>query len=192
MSFSEYKTVEKEILDQPQTPALGWRFEPGDKVSLNYRAGDEQEMLLIPILRDALKALNPGLITAHARAERVISRLRMLRDNREWMSWLRGEQTIKFEDEELAHPVRLVDFDDPAANDFLSTNQVWIQGDERRRPDILLYLNGIPVVDMEAKTAARGHVDWAEGREAMSPLRPGDPAALCLELLLRRRERAAG
>jgi type I restriction enzyme R subunit len=163
MSFTEYKTVEKEILDCFRTADLSWRFEAGNQVTANYRAGDEQEMLLAPILRTKLKDLNPGLITSDERADTVISRLRMLRDNREWLSWIRGEQTIKFEAQDSERNVRIVDFANVDANDFLATNQVWIQGTERRRPDILLYLNGIPVVDIEAKTAARGHVDWAEG-----------------------------
>ena len=93
----------------------------------------------------------------------MIVRLRALRDNQEWISWLRGEKTMKFGPDEKAQTIRLIDFEYPDRNDFLASNQVWIQGIERRRPDILLYINGIPVVDIEAKTAARGHVDWAKG-----------------------------
>jgi type I restriction enzyme R subunit len=68
-----------------------------------------------------------------------------------------------FGPDEKSENITLIDFDDPSANDYLASNQVWIQGIERRKPDILLYINGIPVVDIEAKTASRGHVDWAEG-----------------------------
>jgi len=163
MSFTEYKTVEKEILDNLTGKDLRWRYLPGDRVTAEYRAGDEQEMLLIPLLRQALCKLNPSVITNVERADLVITRLRMLRDNREWLSWLRGEQTMSFAVGENARNIRLVDFDNPDTNDYLCTNQVWIQGVEHRRPDILIYLNGIPIVDIEAKTAARGHIDWAEG-----------------------------
>jgi len=163
MSFTEYKTVEKEIIDNLCGDELRWRYLPGDSVTAQYRGGDEQEMLLIPLLRSQLKKLNPGVITSDERADLVITRLRMLRDNREWLSWLRGEQTMSFAVGENARNINLVDFDDLGANDCLCTNQVWIQGVEHRRPDILLYLNGIPIVDIEAKTAARGHIDWAEG-----------------------------
>ena len=120
-------------------------------------------MLLIPVLRERLKLLNPGVVVDDDRADMVIIRLRALRDNQEWISWLRGEKTMTFGPDEKAQTIRLIDFDGPDQNDFLASNQVWIQGIERRRPDILLYINGIPVVDIEAKTAARGHVDWAEG-----------------------------
>jgi type I restriction enzyme R subunit len=163
MSFTEYKTVEREILDTLASPELGWRYIHGEQLTAKYRGGDEQEMLLIPVLRERLKTLNPRVLVDDDRTNMVITRLRALRDNQEWISWLRGEQTMKFGPEESAQTIRLIDFNDPDRNDFLASNQVWIQGIERRRPDILLYINGIPVVDVEAKTAARGHVDWAEG-----------------------------
>ena len=163
MSFTEYKTVEKEIIDNLIGNELRWYYLPGDRVTAQYRGGDEQEMLLIPLLRSQLKKLNPAVITTDERADLVITRLRALRDNQEWLSWLRGQQVMKFAVDENAKNVKLIDFENPDANDFLCTNQVWIQGVERRRPDILLYVNGIPVVDIEAKTAARGHIDWAEG-----------------------------
>jgi type I restriction enzyme R subunit len=163
MTFTEYKTVEKEILDCLQGKELGWRYEPGDDVSAKYRSGDEQEMLLIPILRKKLKELNPGVITDDERANIVIQKLRALKDNQEWIQWLRGEKTYKFAQDEPSRNIHLIDYANPANNDFLATNQLWIQGIERRRPDILLFVNGIPVVDIEAKTASHGHVDWAEG-----------------------------
>jgi type I restriction enzyme R subunit len=163
MSFTEYKTVEKEILEELQKPELGWRYEEGDVVTRQYRHNDEQEMLLIPILRQKLKLLNPDAITSDERADVVITRLRALRDNQEWLAWLRNEKTMQFAQDEKHHTIRLVDYDTIKQNDFLATNQLWIQGEESCRPDILLFLNGIPVVDIEAKTASRGHLDWAEG-----------------------------
>jgi type I restriction enzyme R subunit len=163
MTFTEYKTVEKEILDCLQSEELGWRYEPGDDVTLKYRGGDEQEMLLIPILRQKLKELNPGVITNDERADIIIQKLRALKDNQEWIQWLRGEKTYKFSQDEPSRNIHLIDFSAPGNNDFLATNQLWVQGIERRRPDILLFINGIPVVDIEAKTASHGHVDWAEG-----------------------------
>lgn len=163
MSFNEYKTVEKEILDCLQAKELGWRYETGSAITKKYRDGDEAEMLLLPILRERLKALNPGVLTDEARVDVVIQKLRAEKDNGEWMAWLRGEKTLSFAANENAQNIRLVDFSNPGANDFLCTNQPWIQGAQRRRPDILLYLNGVPIVDIEAKTASYGYVDWAEG-----------------------------
>lgn len=163
MTFTEHKTVEMEILDSLQSKELGWRYEAGDDVSAKYRGGDEQEMLLIPILRHKLKELNPGVITDDERANIVIQKLRALKDNKEWIQWLRGEKTYKFSQVESSRNIQLIDYDEPGNNDYLATNQIWIQSIERRLPDILLFINGIPLVDIEAKTASRGHMDWAEG-----------------------------
>src|SRR5439155_2311089 len=138
MSFTEYKTVEKEILDSLQSKELRWRYIHGDKLTQSYRGGDEQEMLLVSLLRDKLQELNPSVITGDERADKVITHLRMLRDNREWLSWLRGEQTVSFATDEKSRNVRLIDFDHPNTNDYLCSSQVWTQGVELRRPDILL------------------------------------------------------
>ena len=54
---------------------------------------------------------------------------------------------------------KLVDFDNPDSNHFVVTNQFYFEGElENIRPDILIFLNGIPVVDIEAKspTASEG------------------------------------
>src|ERR1700722_784381 len=136
MSFTEYTTVEKEIIDSLCGVDLRWRYLPGDRVTAEYRGGDEQEMLLILLLRAQLKKLNPGFITSDERADLVITRLRTIRDNQEWHSWLRGEETMSFVFGENARNIKLIDFENPDANDYLCTNQVWIQGVEHRRPDI--------------------------------------------------------
>jgi type I restriction enzyme, R subunit len=163
MTFTEYKTVEKEILDCLQSKELGWRYETSDDVSAKYRGGDEQETLLIPILCQKLKELNPDVITNDERANVIIQKLRALKDNQEWIRWLRGEKTYKFSQDEPNRNIQLIDYAEPGNNDYLVTNQLWVQGIERRLPDILLFINGILVVDIDAKTASHGHVDWAEG-----------------------------
>ncbi len=142
---------------------MGWRYETGSAITKNYRGGDESEMLLLPILRTRLKSLNPTVLTDDARVDVVVQKLRALRDNAEWLAWMRGEKTLSFAIGENEQTIHLVDYANPDANVFLCTNQPWIQGAQRRRPDILLYLNGVPIVDIEAKTASYGYVDWAEG-----------------------------
>lgn len=53
-----------------------------------YRA-DEVEVLLLTLLRKKLRELNPNVITDDARAEAIVTRLRGIRDNAEWIRWMR-------------------------------------------------------------------------------------------------------
>ena len=162
--WNEENTVEHPIIAWLMTPELGWRFESQTAVKERYRT-DEMEVLLLPILRQKLKDLNPGVITDDARAEAIVTRLRGIRDNAEWISWMRNEQTYKFSADENTQPIRLMAYDKIGDNDFLATNQFWVDGgDHRIRTDVLLFVNGIPLVNIEAKTTARDwHNDWTEG-----------------------------
>ncbi len=51
--------------------------------------------------------------------------------------------------------MKLVDFDRPENNTFTAVSQMWIQGRVyRRRPDVLIFINGLPMVFVELKTAS--------------------------------------
>lgn len=162
--WNEENTVEHPIIEWLVSPDRGWRFENQVVVNERYRT-DEVEVLLLPILRQKLKDLNPGVITDDSRAEAIVTRLRGIRDNAEWIAWMRNEQTYKFSADENAQPIRLMDYDEIENNDFLSTNQFWVDGGNHRiRTDVLLFVNGIPLMNIEAKTTARDwHNDWTEG-----------------------------
>ena len=72
---------------------------------------------------------------------------------------------MKFAVDEPEQNIRLIDYDETEANDFLATNQFRVEGPKDNiRTDLLLFVNGIPLVNIEAKTTARDwHVDWTEG-----------------------------
>jgi type I restriction enzyme R subunit len=162
--WSEENTVEHPIIEWLVTPELGWRFKDQAAVNRLYRT-DEVEVLLLPILRQKLKDVNPDVITDDVRAELILTKLRGIRDNAEWINWMRNEEVYKFRPEEKAQQINLIDYDDLDNNDFLATSQFWVDGgDHRIRTDVLLFVNGIPLVNIEAKTTARDwHVDWTEG-----------------------------
>ena len=52
-------------------------------------------------------------------------------------------------------PINLIDFDNPSNNSYIVTNQFSIHNRETKRPDVVLMINGIPVVVGEAKTPVR-------------------------------------
>jgi hypothetical protein len=63
--------------------------------------------------------------------------------------------------------VRLIDYENLDANDWWVTNQFSIDGRSTRRPDIVLLINGIPIIVIEAKTASRSKPDWREGAKQL-------------------------
>ncbi len=163
--FNEETTVEREIIEHLQTPALGWTYRTREQVTA--LRPDEREVLLLPLLREKLKELNPTILTDEARVDAMITKLRGCRDNRQWLDWLQNGVNYKFDPAETAPDVRLIAFDDITVNDWCVTNQFPVEGSSPRRPDIVLLINGIPVVVIEAKTASRDKPDWREGAKQL-------------------------
>lgn len=163
--FNEETTVEREIIEHLQTKALGWTYRSREQVT--ELRPDTREVLLIPLLREKLKQLNRKILTDESRIDAIISRLRACRDNQQWLYWLQNGINYKFDPSENAQDVRLIDYDDPEANDWWVTNQFPVEGKSPRRPDIVLLINGIPIVVIEAKTASRSKPDWREGAKQL-------------------------
>ncbi len=85
-------------------------------------------------------------------AETIYADLARRTDNEEWLNLLRGNYSKKIAGEKNHRTIRLVDFGNPTNNRFVATNQVETQGLSFRIPDVVIYLNGIPLVVIEAKS----------------------------------------
>ena len=59
--------------------------------------------------------------------------------------------------------MRLIDFEDHAQNEYIVTNQFRIHARETKIPDVVLLINGFPVVVGEAKTPIRPSISWLDG-----------------------------
>ncbi len=163
--FNEETTVEREIIEHLQLKSLGWTYRSREQVTA--LRPDEREVLLLPLLREKLRALNPDILTDDARVDAIITKLRGCRDNAQWLKWLKEGVNHQFDPAETTKDVRLIDYDDLDANAWWVTNQFPVEGNSPRRPDIVLLINGIPVVVIEAKTASRSKPDWREGAQQL-------------------------
>lgn len=163
--FNEETTVEREIIEHLKATKLGWTWRSREQLSA-YRP-DEREVVLLPLLREKLKALNPRALTDDARVNAIITKLRGCRDNQQWLAWLKNGVNYQFDAAENAQDVRLIDYDNLDANDWWVTNQFPVEGHSPRRPDIVLLINGIPIIVIEAKTASRSKPDWREGAKQL-------------------------
>jgi len=131
------------------------------------------EVLLEQRLRSALIRLNPEIAVKNELADEVIYKLRailisvnqigLVKANEEFFKWLTGDKTMPFGENNRHVPVRLLDFDDLSNNDYVITNQLRVHHRETKIPDIVLFINGIPVVVGEAKTPIRPSVSWLDG-----------------------------
>ena len=124
-------------------------------------------------LIDALCRINPEIAAQPEFADEVIRKLRaillsvgnvgLVRANEEFSRWLRGEVTLPFGKNGQHVPVRLIDFENLNNNSFILTNQFKIHARETKIPDIVMLVNGIPLVVGEAKTPVRPAVSWLDG-----------------------------
>jgi type I restriction enzyme R subunit len=120
------------------------------------------EVVLVGRLREAIRRLNPA-IPEEAREEALRKVLRvgtpsLTQTNRAFHRMLRDGVPVEYPrpDGSIAGDhVRLVDFGDVRANDWLVVNQFTvIEGQHNRRPDIVVFINGLPLGLIELKNAA--------------------------------------
>ena len=120
------------------------------------------EVVLVGRLREAIRRLNPA-IPEEAREEALRKVLRvgtpsLFQTNRAFHRMLRDGVPVEYPrtDGSIAGDhVRLVDFGEVRANDWLAVNQFTvIEGQHNRRPDIVVFLNGLPLGLIELKNAS--------------------------------------
>ncbi len=134
---------------------------------------DYADVVLAPVLRDALARLNPDVPPdalddafrkmTHPEGSTLETR------NRALHRMLVDGVTVEYRNDEGAirgAQVRAIDFDEPASNDWLAVNQFTVAenlpattdgaqaGGHRRRPDIVLFVNGLPLAVIELKNPA--------------------------------------
>jgi type I site-specific deoxyribonuclease, HsdR family len=147
----------------------GWRFVPAEELPRQH-----SDVLVESMVRDALIRLNPEIKAQPDRADEVLYRLRtiplsvqsegLVRANELFAEWLRGEKSMPFGERGEHTPVRLIDFENLSNNDYVVTNQwVYPVKEGGRRFDIIMLVNGIPLVVGEAKTPVRPAVTWVDG-----------------------------
>lgn len=168
-------TVSDDAISEAMAPYnIGeWKYIPADLLSR-----DVTDILLENELKEALIRLNPDIETHPERADEVIHKLRaiilsvnnvgLVRANEEFSKWLRNEVTLPFGRDSRHVAVNLIDFENLANNSFILSNQVRIRAREVKIPDIILYVNGIPLVVGEVKTPVRPAVTWYDGAHDIS------------------------
>ena len=156
-------TVEDAALDWLKS--LGWSIAHGADIApdtLGAERTDYGEVVLERRLRDALARLNPELpSTAWDDAFRKLIRPEgptLEARNRAFHRMLVDGVTVEYRTDSGAirgTQVRVIDFDDPANNGWLAVNQFTVvENKHQRRPDVMLFVNGLPLGVIELKNPA--------------------------------------
>lgn len=166
-SFICEDNIEQAICNRLALPEYGWkriecdaRVEAQDEVSTTCRA-NPSECILPGVLLASLKRLNPQ--AGEDILKGILQDLRkdftgtdMVDTNYSLYQKIRNgiKVQVRCDGKDDFDIVRLIDFDHPDRNDFHCVNQMWIKGHYRyRRPDVLLFVNGLPVVFIELKNS---------------------------------------
>jgi type I restriction enzyme R subunit len=159
-SFIAESAVEEVCLDF--FASLGWTVLFGPAIAPGEAAAERasyRDILLGSRLKDAVDRLNPGISPSEVLA--VVATYRrpesvdLKAEN--WRAYAMVTRGVPYERHLAdgtvrADRARLIDFDNPANNDFAVVNQFSIEGDNHtRRPDIVCFVNGIPLGLIELK-----------------------------------------
>lgn len=170
--FSEAELVEQPAINLLR--GLGW-----EAVNLYHETfgldgspwrGSRRDAFLTKRLRMALEKLNPDLPSdaldqAVDELTRNRSALIPVSANREVLEAMRDGVKVRVRDPEHGgeriETVRVIDWRDPSANDFILASQVWFKGElHERRADLVGYVNGVPLLFVELKA---GYLTAREG-----------------------------
>jgi type I restriction enzyme R subunit len=160
-------TIERMAIEILQSQ--GWDYANGKEISpegLFCERESFSEVVLLRRLRDALARLH-ATIPVEARATAVQKVLRInspdvLHNNEEFHRLLVERVKVPYQQDgyERSHEVGLIDFEHPENNEFLVVNQYTIiENNQHKRPDIILFVNGLPLVVLELKNAANEKTD---------------------------------
>lgn len=104
-------------------------------------------------------AINSALFTIKNRLEGTL-----VQRNEQFHNYLQNSVEVSCQDNGKTeyHRVKLIDFDNVEKNSFVVANQWTITGSENKRPDVILFINGIPLVLMELKSCSREQTDVSD------------------------------
>ena len=155
----------EQTLIQLFTEQLGYEYQSGYDIQSTFTDKDYYCPVYVERLRMMLRQLNPKLPqTALDEAERKLLHIEagnMVQNNELFMDYLQHGVEVTFHDgKELKNDiVYLVDYKEVSRNDFLLVNQWTFVEKSKKRADLILFLNGLPVVLMELKSPSREDTD---------------------------------
>ncbi len=161
------KPITENLIEESAIEILqsqGWEYANGKEISpegLYCERENYQQIILTTRLRSAIAKINPHIPTeAQESAVQKVLRIyspQLLHNNEEFHKLLVEKVKIPYQQNgyERSHEVALIDFENTSNNQFLVVNQYTIiENNQNKRPDVILFVNGIPLVVIELKNAS--------------------------------------
>lgn len=169
MAFLSEAAVEQALLDQLR--ALDYSIEREEDIGPDGHRPEREshdEVVLKKRFEDAVARLNPGLpLEARQDAIRKVTQSELpslLEENRRLHKLMTEGVDVEYYADDgtlTAGKVALIDFEHPEQNDWLAVSQfVVINGQNNRRPDVVVFVNGLPlgVIELKAPGSAGAHL----------------------------------
>ena len=143
---------------------MGYRYVYAPDLERDFRSPLYEEELV-----SALHRLNPKLpedaITDALFKLKNFENAELVQKNELFMDYLQHGIEVRYfvKGEERSGLVYIVDYKNPENNSFVVANQWTFIENSNKRPDVLLFLNGLPVVLIELKSPSREETDASEG-----------------------------
>ncbi|MGB8953082.1 MAG: type I restriction endonuclease subunit R [Candidatus Aminicenantales bacterium] len=177
----EPKYTEDTLSERPaieQLRRLGYDYIPGEQLDPEYNEESERksrkDVILVDRLRKKLAEINPHLNEAsidkairkitHIQAETILEANRIF--HKSLISGISIDQDIGARRQKQT--VNIIDFENIEKNEFLAVNQFWVRKYKTQdRPDIVLFVNGIPLVIMECKSPVAKNTGVADAQSQL-------------------------
>jgi len=161
MGQYEKKLVEDYVSERLQQ--VGWTLVNHE----DLKRESLREPLLIENLKKTLIRVNKDKGAGEEEIKKVIDEIKLLPAHQEgikkFLHYLKYGIGVKFEKERIVKIINLIDYENPENNEFIFSRQVHFKGNDTIIPDIVLYINGIPVVEIECKSPVSLRTDWFAG-----------------------------
>ena len=153
---SNYENAVLQLLNEE----LGYNYIYGPDVERDYHSPLYEDVLL-PSLQRINKNLPIDALTEAIYKLKNFETGTLLQKNMVFMDYLQNGVSVKYYDkgEERSTLVYLVDFKNPANNEFTVANQWTFIENSEKRPDVILFVNGLPLVIVELKSPSREETD---------------------------------
>lgn len=183
MSGVDESVIEEAALDYLRELGYATRFGPNiGPGGIDEERASWDEVLLLGRLHAAGKRLNPEhpelVEEAIKRLQRAESQSPLAENLRVHRLLVDGVPVEYRGEDGLLRTVniRLIDFDSPANNDWLAVNQFTVVQEKNRRPDVLVFVNGIPLGLLELKNPANEHATLKSAWNQVQTYRDDIPA----------------